>query len=256
MNKSFCILSRFLFRPTRHAIPTKKRQVLIPYNKGTLEFYVEDYDSSGTAITDPELVVFRFLGSRGRAELATLDPVDRLNLKKAQVWTINPPGYGNSSGTADFQTYAHACLGISTFIQKEFKGIRLLVTGKSVGTIGAVTVSSHVQPELTILKNVVPLRPALQRFPALATIGTWIYDREVTVELDTLKNCQRIKTNTLFIISRKDSLVPPAIQMEAVKECGRLATVLEMEGGHDESSLSPEDDAKYRNTIKALLGNG
>lgn len=248
-----------LFRPSRQAISCRKKAVAIPYSKGNLELFLEsttDGDRHGLPnSSDSRLVVIRFLGCRGRAELSTLDPVDRLPTPTPdfQVWTLNPPGYGKSDGNADFSHYLAAADAIARY----FSGVpsdKLVITGKSIGSIGAMFVAARLQPRLTILKNVIPLLQLPKRYGALGRAAPFIlHERFFPTALDVMANARNVRSNGLFLISKADSMSPPAYQEEIAETFAGKKSLLYVEGGHDERVLRPQDEAAYRANILEMI---
>src|SRR6267143_867490 len=100
------LISRTFLRPSQHYIPCSKEQHLVSVPWGKVQLWREySHDARGREMP-AELLFLRFLGSRGRAEMATLDPADRLPATRAEVWTVNPPSFGGTSGPANLEHYA------------------------------------------------------------------------------------------------------------------------------------------------------
>src|SRR5207245_6213309 len=84
-----------LLAPSRHPIACAKREIIVPAPHGGVQLWGEAAPGNGEA---PDLVILRLLGARGRAELATRDPGDRLPDIASVTWTLNPPRFGASGG--------------------------------------------------------------------------------------------------------------------------------------------------------------
>ncbi|HEY2376067.1 MAG TPA: hypothetical protein VGH98_08845 [Gemmatimonadaceae bacterium] len=98
------LLSRVLFKHSQVYLPCHKDEVVLATDWGRIQLCRETYRPAGRRATDVYIV--RFLGSRGRAELATLDPADRLPNVASEVWTMNPPGFGRTTGPPDLTRFA------------------------------------------------------------------------------------------------------------------------------------------------------
>ncbi len=85
------LLANALLRPSQVPISCAKEEVLVQGRHGRIQLWKEYSGEPGKRI-DAGLYILRFLGSRGRAELATLDPADRLLIAGCEVWTVNPQG--------------------------------------------------------------------------------------------------------------------------------------------------------------------
>lgn len=248
--------SRAFLRPSHHYIPCRKEERLVGTPWGRLQLWRE-YSHGGTA--RPARVHFlRFLGSRGRAELATLDPGDRLGDTPSEVWTVNPPAFGGTSGPADLERYADCALAALEHVHRHAAGVPVWVCGKSIGTAAALLASAHGGAAGAILRNVMPLRELLARHYAWRTGGLsrFVLAAAVPKVLDCIANAKHASVPALFLLSREDRISPPAYQREVIAAYGGAKTVLEVAGGHDERRLQPEDELAYATALRRLLPAG
>lgn len=115
--------SRMLLAPSSRRIPCEKQEVQVPYRHGAVQLWAEP--SPGGEFADegaPELVILRLLGRRGRAELATQDPSNRLVGIRSMTWTLNPPGFGGSSGPVTVATYLGSVVAAYDFLAARYAG--------------------------------------------------------------------------------------------------------------------------------------
>jgi uncharacterized protein len=246
-------ISRAFLRPSHHYIPCQKEEVLLGTPWGRIQLWRE-YSQQEEA-RRPEIRFLRFLGSRGRAEMATLDPADRLEGRAAEVWTLNPPGFGASSGPAELERYADCALAALDYMCAS-TAVPLRVCGKSIGTSAALLAAAHGGPAGVVLRNVMPLRELLCRHHAFRSAGlsALVLAPAVTARLDCIANAAKAGVPALFVVSRDDRVSPPDYQRKVIEAYRGAATVLEVAGGHDERRLAADDEAAYRDTLRRLTG--
>lgn len=245
------LVSRGFLRPSHHYIPCRKHELLLDAPWGRVQVWRE---YSGAPQGQPRVRFLRFLGSRGRAEMATLDPADRLE-GDAEVWTVNPPGFGATTGPSDLEHYADCALMAAAALREHSKGQPVWAYGKSIGTTAALLAAADGLVHGVILRNAMPLRELLERRYAWRTLGlsTLLAKRTIPSRLDSLANAGRARVPALFLVSREDRVVPPPFQREVIAAYGGPATVLEVQGGHDERVLRPADEAAYRERLRRLV---
>src|SRR5258708_40164653 len=95
-----------MLSPSTKEIVSQKSAVHVPTRAGVVQLWGEaSHAASNTEEPGPDLVVVRLLGARGRAELATQDPANRLSGLRSITWTVNPPRFGQSSGPLSVEHY-------------------------------------------------------------------------------------------------------------------------------------------------------
>jgi pimeloyl-ACP methyl ester carboxylesterase len=251
------LAGRVFLRPSHHYIPCRKEELLISASWGVVQVWREYSDRTSERQRDPDVYFLRFLGSRGRAEMATLDPADRLPERAAEVWTVNPPGFGRTTGPADLERYADCALLAIDHLHRHSRGRPIWVCGKSLGTTAGLLAATHGGVAGVILRNAMPLQELLARHYAWRTLGLSRYAIAPAIprRLDSFGNARKATAPGLFLISKEDRVVPPPYQREVIAAYGGRTTVLEVAGGHDERTLQPADEAAYRGIVRALVGS-
>ena len=249
------IVSRLFFRASHHYIPSHKHELIVQAPWGNVQIWREYHLPAGAPDTEPRYFVLRFLGSRGRAEMATLDPADRLANIAAEVWTMNAPGFGNSEGPTSLARYADAARLAAEAILKHAGSRPVWVTGKSLGTAAALHVCAHYAVAGLILRNPMPLRELILRRYGWWNLWlpAWLVARQIPRSLDSLANAKRSNCPALFLISRDDLIVPPTYQQQLVAAYGGTADTLSVAVGHDVRELLPDDAVRYGGALDALM---
>jgi uncharacterized protein len=251
------LISRGFLRPSHHYIPCTKEEHLIDVPWGKVQLWREYNEAASRHSARAQHIFLRFLGSRGRAELATLDPADRLPETPAKVWTVNAPAFGGTSGPPDLEHYADCALAAVDYLSKRLEGRPLWLCGKSIGTTAALLAAANSDVAGLILRNAMPLRELLKRHYAWRTAGLsqFLIAPGIPPRLDSLSNATRTRAPALFLVSREDRVVPPVFQHQLIASYAGRAIVLEVAGGHDERVLQPADEEAYRHLLAELLTN-
>jgi pimeloyl-ACP methyl ester carboxylesterase len=246
-------ISRAFLRPSHHYIPCQKEEILLGTRWGKVQLWREYSERDQRR---PAQVCFlRFLGSRGRAEMATLDPADRLDGRAAEVWTLNPPAFGASSGPAELERYADCALAALDYLCARI-GVPVWVCGKSLGTAAALLAAAHGGPVGAVLRNVMPLRELLTQHYSWRTAGftATVLAPAVPARLDCVANAAQARVPALFVVSRNDRVSPPSYQRKVIEAYRGPTSVLEVAGGHDERRLGAQDEAAYGKALRNLIG--
>lgn len=202
----------------------------------------------------PALVVLRLLGAQGRAELATEDPANRLSGVGSAVWTLNPPGYGASSGPTTVRKYLSAAFAAYDYLAARYPRARMWVYGKSIGATAAIYLVAHRDLSGVILKNAIDV-PAIARRRVTrwlpARIGSWIA-ASVPSELSPTLWAPSGRCPALFVVSADDKVAPSDLQLHIAGLYGGPTVVLRVQGGHDDRTLHAEDEVLYAEAVRAL----
>ena len=251
------LVSRIFFRPSHDYLPSRKEELVVSARWGDVQIWREYHLPANAPHAVPELLVLRFLGSRGRAEMATLDPVDRIGDVASEVWTVNAPGFGRTTGPASLKRYADSALLAHEAILKHAAGRPVWVAGKSLGTAAALHVCAQLGASGLIVRNAMPLRELIMRRYAWWNLWlpAWTVARQVPTTLENLTNAWRCQVPTLFLVSHDDRIVPPIFQQQVINAYKGEKEVLSIAGGHDERQLSAEDELRYLRALRALHSN-
>jgi len=99
------LADRLVLMPTTHPIePETSHRQTIPLFDGELEYYADHVAPSQKGPATGKLLLIKFPGTGGRAERAARHPAECWG-GDTVTWTINPMGYGGSTGPATLQGY-------------------------------------------------------------------------------------------------------------------------------------------------------
>ena len=96
------LADRIILQPTLHDIPVAERKALrFSHGDGELEVWMHRVGADTQEA--PDLYLLEFPGTASRAEHKTEFVEDCWSHLCVEIWAVNPPGYGNSSGTASLK---------------------------------------------------------------------------------------------------------------------------------------------------------
>jgi len=199
-----------ILEPTRDSIPAdEKTRREISFGAAHVEAWCQTA-GNGQA----ELFVLKFPGAGGRAERASLHPLDYWDDLAGQMWAVNPPGYGGSPGRAEVRSLGGVARVTYDAVREAADGRPIVVTGNSLGCCTALLVAATLPVAGVILRNPVPIRPLI-----VGRFGWWNFGLGARLiaantpdELDAVNNAARCGAPAVFIHSQRDRVVPTRYQ--------------------------------------------
>lgn len=244
------LTDRLILCPTRDPIEaTDKTRRLIPLGDGQLEIWTQRVGADPSARAD--LYVLKFPGTAGRAERATVHPADAWPELGVELWSVNPPGYGGSSGTASLHqipAFAEAALAQ---LQAEAAGRPVAVTGSSLGCVSALYLAARHPVAGLILRNPPPLREViLARFGwRTLHVGARLIARQIPEELDAIRNAAAARAPAVFVTALSDRVVPPECQRQIVEAYQGPRRVLPLAEADHHTPLTDDEAEQYRELL-------
>lgn len=216
------LADKLILQPSNHSIeaPHKLRE-LVEFSGGHLEIWRETNQPllpiHAVDRIHPELFVLKFPGTGGRAERGTPHPAEVWDDLHAEVWTVNPPGYGGSSGPATIKSFPAMAEAAFEHVRRVADGRAVVVIGNSLGNLPALYVSATYQVDALLLRNPPPLHELI-----IGKHGWWNFGlarfiaQQVPAELCTIRNASETNSPALFVMSGKDRMVPPQFQQRVI----------------------------------------
>jgi uncharacterized protein len=246
------LADRLILCPTNHAIQVSDKTCRsLSVGQDTVEVWVQDV---GPVERDVDVYVLKFVGTGGRAECSTDQPACYWPELGTRLWTVNPPGYGGSSGRASVRKLAPTARAVLEDLMRWADGRPVVLFGNSLGGTCALHLAARYKVDGLILRNPPPLREMiLGRFGWRSCyLGAWLITRQVPEELDCRANARRAAAPAVFVMSAQDTTVPPRYQRfihEAY--CGEKEIVVLENAGHA-GALSLEGAAAYQRALDWL----
>jgi pimeloyl-ACP methyl ester carboxylesterase len=208
------IADAMILEPSREAIAVKqKSRRTLEHGGDLLDVWVERIAQRHA--DDTELFVLKLGGAGSRAERTTAHPLDFWTDIPAEVWGINWPGYGASSGRATLSAFAPAAMRAYEEIHRVAAGRPVLVTGNSLGSAVALSLAATRRDmQGLLLRNPPPLRQLIVGKHGWwnAWAPAWLVAQQIPRDLCAITNARGSDVPALFVTSGRDRIVPPAFQ--------------------------------------------
>jgi uncharacterized protein len=239
-----------LFPSTNRIDPHGAVRKTIPFENGEIELWTARSkltQKSGS----PEIYVLRFYGNADRAERWVAAEADSWNERSIEIWGMNYPGFGGSTGPAKLKRVGPAAMTAFEALQREANGKPIVIFAASLGT----TVALHVAANRPLAGLVLHNPPAIRQM-ILQRFGWWNLwllagpaAAQVPNDLDSLSNAKKIDKPAVFLLAENDEVVPPRYQRMVVDAYAGEKRVITLRGAHHNS---PIDSAGLADLDKAL----
>lgn len=243
------LADNLILKPTRDPIDTShKARKQIDFEGGHIEVWLAHNkpDNFLDSMDSPDLFVLKFPGTGGRAERGTLHPAEIWNDLYSEVWTVNPPGYGGSSGRATLRSLPQSAQTVFRHLRTVAGDRPIIVTGNSLGNISALHVAANFPIEGLLLRNPPPLRELI-----IGKHGWWslglsrFIARQVPHTLCSISNAAATSCPALFVMSGRDRMVPPRYQRLIIDAHAGEKRVFVLPEADHASPVTKEDAPDY-----------
>lgn len=245
------LTDRLVLWPSTDPMPIGAAQRrAIPFAGGALEAIV------ARSAEAPALFVLRFYGNADRAERWAAGEATQLGATlPVELWGVNYPGYGNSTGPASLARIAEAALTAYDAIAAEAKGRPIVVMGTSLGTAAALHVAADRAVAGVVLHNPPALRELILGEHGWwnAWLLAWPISRGVPAALDSIANARRARAPAVFAMAERDEVVPHRYhRMIAEAYRGQKQIFVSPVAGHNDE-LEPPLARAYGQAVAAML---
>ncbi len=224
-----------------------------------------------------ELLIIKFLGNAGRAERSPIHPANVWPNRSIEVWSINPPGYGESPGRASLDNIPAIATAVWQAAESRHPATPVLVYGNSIGSLTAMRMVAHARQHRPanrlglLLRNPPDLLPLIREHrrrwyhgpvphwltspwtiptkqDAVANRTTGILEQH----LDSVALASDCQCPLLLIQAERDRMVPPANQDRIFAAYpGPKAKFIIPQADHHQAP-TPDDEALYGRYIAAI----
>jgi len=185
---------------------------IVAFESGELELFAAESPAAGGR--RPAAWVLCFVGNASRAEWTAVPVAQTWADLPVEVWAMNPPGYGRSTGPARLGRLGPAALAAFDALKKQAGDRPVFVWGESLGTTLALHVAANRPVAGLVLRTPVPLRDLI-----LGEFGWWNLwlaagpvAMGVPDGLNSLANARRVNAPAAFILIDDDEVVPVRYQ--------------------------------------------
>ncbi len=227
----------------------------VSFEGGDLEIWTSRSRFHATGAR-PDAYFLRFYGNADRA-----DPnvgIEALEWKgrPVEIWGVNFPGYGGSTGPATLRRIGPAALAAYDALKTVAGDRPIIVYGTSLGTTAALHVAVHRTVAGVILQNPPPLRQiALRQF---GWWNLWLIAGPIALRipsaLDSVGNARQVRAPGVFILSERDATVLPRFQQLVVDAYAGPKRVFTLPGADHNDPLDAPTQAGVYAAVDRMLG--
>ena len=185
---------------------------MLPFQNGQLEVWTAKSrlaQQKGGA----DIYVLRFYGNADRADRWVAAETEMWNDRSVEVWGMNYPGFGGSSGPARLSRIGPAALAAFDELKRHAGKRPIVPYGASIGATAALHVAASRPAGIAglILHNPVPLRQMILR--RFGWWNLWLLAGPVALQiprdLDAISNAKAAHVPAIFLLAERDEVVPP-----------------------------------------------
>jgi pimeloyl-ACP methyl ester carboxylesterase len=209
--------------------------------------------SPGAASREPAAFILRFTG--GDASGSAAFTATRWGRRPVEVWVVNYPGYGDTTGPRRLSAMAPVALAAYDAL-KPLAGDRpIFVEGFSLGTVPALALAARRPVAGLILQNPPPLRQLI-----LGRHGWWNLwllagpvAIQIPADLDSLANARASTAPAIFLLAEKDTTIPLPYQRQIANTYAGPKRVILQRGADHFVPLNAVDEATLQKAMDDLL---
>lgn len=248
------LADRIILEPSRHEIAVPhKRRVPVSNGDGHLELWVH---RAGVAREGgaPDLYVLKFPGTASRAEDSTALVDSCWPGLCVEIWAVNPPGYGGSSGRPSLRHIPSMARSALQALHARASGCPLVVAGGSLGCVSALYLAANQAVDGLLLQNPPALREVIH-----AQSGWWHFAwarsalaRQIPEALDSIRNAAESRVPAVFLVALQDRIVPARVQRQIIDAYAGPKQVLNRPAADHDTPLDENDLQQLRSAATWL----
>jgi hypothetical protein len=266
--------------PSRNPIdPRGAVRRMVPFENGHLELWTAKSRSAlkqGRA----DVYVLRFYGNADRAERWVAAEADTWNERAVEIWGMNYPGFGGSSGPAKLPRVGPAALtafdALEHYTRENAAGSAvpsgsspaghalrtahatappIILFGASLGTTAALHVAAHRSVAGLILHNPPAIRQMILR--QFGWWNLWLLAGplalQIPKELDSVANAKASRAPAIFMLAERDEVVAPRYQHLIVDAYAGEKRVIALRGANHNDPIEGAALADLYSALDWLL---
>jgi alpha-beta hydrolase superfamily lysophospholipase len=226
----------------------------IPFENGQLEVWIAQSQlarSKGNA----DIYVLRFYGNADRAERWPAAEAGMWSDRAVQIWGVNYPGFGGSTGPVRLSKIGPAALAAFDELKRHAVDRPIVPFGTSIGATAALHVAAHRPVVGLILQNPPPLREMILR--RFGWWNLWLLAGPVALQipkdLDSITNAKAIHTPAIFLLAEKDEVVPSRYHRLVVDAYAGEKRVVSLHGAYHNDPIEGTALAELYHGLEWLL---
>jgi uncharacterized protein len=226
----------------------------IPFQKGELEIWTAR-SAMARLREQPDIFVLRFYGNADRADRWVALEAEMWNHRAVEVWGMNYPGFGGSTGPARLAKMGPAALTAFDELQKVAGNRPIVVYGASIGTTTALHIAANRKFAGLILHNPVAMRQIILR--QFGWWNLWLFAGpmayKVPRELDSVANARASHVPGIFLLAENDEVIAPRFQRLVVDAYAGEKRIIPLPGAHHNDPIEGTALAEFHRALDWLL---
>jgi pimeloyl-ACP methyl ester carboxylesterase len=245
---------RLILFPTTNRIDAgAATRKTVPFQSGELEVWMAR-SVLAKQRGQPEIYVLRFYGNADRADRWVAAEAGMWNNRAVEVWGMNYPGFGGSTGPARLARLGPAALTAFDELKKVAGDRPIIVFGASLGTTTALHIAAHRKIAGLILHNPPALRQIILR--QFGWWNLWLFAGpmayKLPVDLDSVANARTVRVPAIFLLAENDEVVAPKFQRLVVDAYAGEKRIIPLPGVGHNSPVEGTALADFHNALDWL----
>lgn len=248
------VLDQLVLFPSTVRIPAgAATRKAVPFEGGELEVWTAR--SQAALAGEPGTYVLRFYGNADRAERWVADEAEMFGDRAVEVWGVNYPGFGGSTGPARLARIGPAALMVFDELKRVAGDRPIVLFGASLGT----TATLHIAAKRPVAGLILHNPPALRQM-ILRQFGWWNLwllagplSRKVPPDLESVANAKASKAPAIFLLAEKDEVVAPRFQQMVANSYAGEKRVIQLRGANHNSPIDGEGLRNFQEALNWLM---
>src|SRR5438552_7040200 len=226
----------------------------IPFQSGELELWTaisRRAQQNGRVDT----YILRFYGNADRAERWVATEAEEWNDRAVEIWGMNYPGFGGSTGPSRLSRIGPAALAAFDELQRHANGQPVVLYGASLGASAALHIAAHRPVAGLILHNPPPLRQMILR--QFGWWNPWLLAGPVALQiprdLDSVANAKSVRAPAIFLLAERDQVVAPRFHRLVANAYAGEKRVIALHGAYHNDPIEGTALADLNDSLGWLL---
>ena len=227
---------------------------ILPFQNGELELWTAK-SRLARQNGQPDIYILRFSGNADRADRWVAAEAEAWNNRAVEIWGMNYPGFGRSTGPARLNRMAPAALTAFDALRSNAGERPTVLFGASIGSAPALYVAARRPVAGLILHNPPALREIVLR--QFGWWNLWLLAGPIALQiprdLDSIANGKLVHAPAIFLLAEQDEIVAPRYQRQVVDSYAGDKRVITLRGAHHNSPVEGAGLADLYNALDWLL---
>ena len=177
------------------------------------------------------------------------------NDRAVEIWGMNYPGFGGSTGPARLSKIGPAALAAFDALRRHAADRPIVTYGASIGATAALHVAAQRPIAGLILHNPVPLREIILH--QFGWWNLWLLAGPVALQiprdLDSLANARASRSPAIFLLAQKDEIVAPRFHRLVVDAYAGEKRLIALHGAYHNDPIEGAALADLNDALGWLL---